>query len=939
MAGNELVTSRTFGAILAAITCITVFSCYFDLIYFQLSTGACFVAGFAFVVYKESGSLFAPRKKELEDFCKSFTFFPGLKDVLEALAKSKDVAGYTERHSMSSSPAIDSALEQILNYFTRDFIDNWYEKIGTGTIFQDSLKRMIRRTVAAFNYSLGKLDWTELITRDLADDIASHFRLYRKAKERLESKKSDDKRADDLESLFFDIELEMEKSYCRDLVSTTPQYELTYFRDVTDVILHLLMPAEDFRCRPLRFIIRDILVNRIFIPMFDKFSNPDFVNYIIVWLLSEINIDPESFIVSLESSQSVQELEAILESIDEEMNALKTKDNTREYIDIIQQQLASLDFAATVIKRKMLKLTSNPEADLIDEPDVGEEMNTNMIQLPITIMLTNSIAINFFSEFLQKNGKQAYIDCYLAIEGFKASAEHQFRAFAGGEAGEKEVHKIIKDAALFLYHQFLSTEATTKVDVDEAVINRFLARLRNDEPTDEKVLELLSKDEKFYPAFKRSDEYRDLLIELGVISSADSIEEDLTEEDNKSLSSLGSFTSLEVGVEPINTIEFPKDYSKNTVIVESLGVGQSKQESFVCYNVRVSRTSKDGRNISTWNTVRRYTDFHLLNQIVKKKYPKLKHISFPAKKTFNNFDGKFLEKRTSALNVYMNTLMAINVIEANPGLEEIVHDFISQKTFSGVKEGFPAKVISSIFNPVVTGVKAISTAVTSVPDQVIDGVSKVGSGLNRASQVLRVGVEETSVNEGLAECSRVAANIKDETFSDNIPLRVLLLFVDEVFGLRGRNQWFRRSLTTTLHQIISATLGSSINRKIIDLVNFLTSSDQVSQYLVAFRETIWPNGYLNTRQEPKSLNHALKTRLFARTQMLAAIPDELRLFIGVHTATKGISNISNALQNRHLNRRLAYVILERLLVKIFPNNKFDKLLPQLHSKSPRTKLA
>lgn len=30
---------------------------------------------------------------------------------------------------------------------------------------------------------------------------------------------------EDLESVFFDLELEMEKSYCRDLVSTSPKYE------------------------------------------------------------------------------------------------------------------------------------------------------------------------------------------------------------------------------------------------------------------------------------------------------------------------------------------------------------------------------------------------------------------------------------------------------------------------------------------------------------------------------------------------------------------------------------------------------------------------------------------------------------------------------------------------------------------------------------------
>ena len=72
-----------------------------------------------------------------------------------------------------------------------------------------------------------------MLTRHFVDDFASHLRLYRKAKERLEAQRERDNGgnrqpngpADDLESLFFDLELEMEKSYCRDLVSTSPAYE------------------------------------------------------------------------------------------------------------------------------------------------------------------------------------------------------------------------------------------------------------------------------------------------------------------------------------------------------------------------------------------------------------------------------------------------------------------------------------------------------------------------------------------------------------------------------------------------------------------------------------------------------------------------------------------------------------------------------------------
>ncbi len=58
-----------------------------------------------------------------------------------------------------------------------------------------------------------------------------------------------------------------------------------YLHDVADILLYLLIPAEDFRTRPFRFLIREVLVKRILLPVLDLFSDPDYINYIIVWLV------------------------------------------------------------------------------------------------------------------------------------------------------------------------------------------------------------------------------------------------------------------------------------------------------------------------------------------------------------------------------------------------------------------------------------------------------------------------------------------------------------------------------------------------------------------------------------------------------------------------------------------------------------------------------
>ena len=47
---------------------------------------------------------------------------------------------------------------------------------------------------------------------------------------------------------------------------------------------------------------------------------------------------------------------------------------------------------------------------------------------------------------------------------------------------------------------------------------------------------------------------------------------------------------------------------------------------------------------------------------------------------------------------------------------------------------------------------------------------------------------------------------------DDIPLRIMLLLMDEVFDLKNKNQWLRRRIVAILRQIVKTMFGDSINR-------------------------------------------------------------------------------------------------------------------------------
>ena len=67
--------------------------------------------------------------------------------------------------------------------------------------------------------------------------------------------------------------------------------------------------------------------------------------------------------------------------------------------------------------------------------------------------------------------------------------------------------------------------------------------------------------------------------------------------------------------------------------------------------------------------------------------------------------------------------------------------------------------------------------------------------------------------------------------NDNVPLRILLFLFDEVFDLQNGNQWARKRIFPMLRELLRAMYGDVFNRKIVDSVAALTSSEQVAEYI------------------------------------------------------------------------------------------------------------
>ena len=152
----------------------------------------------------------------------------------------------------------------------------------------------------------------DFCTETVVNSFATHVRLYRNAKERMRKE-----RATDVSAYFFDVEAEYEQGICRDEVCMDKDKEkgsdvrcsngferkvfacVEFLRDIVEVLIYILLPANEFRCVPARVLIRvrwlwnwfcqsifvifqEVVINLGLIPFIDMYSDPDAINQLII---------------------------------------------------------------------------------------------------------------------------------------------------------------------------------------------------------------------------------------------------------------------------------------------------------------------------------------------------------------------------------------------------------------------------------------------------------------------------------------------------------------------------------------------------------------------------------------------------------------------------------------------------------------------------------
>eukprot|EP00118_Oscarella_pearsei_P015128 m.134307 g.134307 ORF g.134307 m.134307 type:complete len:917 (+) comp38138_c0_seq2:45-2795(+) len=816
---------------------------------------------------------------------------------------------------LTGAKIIDQPLQEIIDLTFRDCIEWWYYSlIGRSPVFLHELRQVSQRIIIAFSNRSKAVDWVPFITHRIVEDFAAHLRIYRSAEAKCNGKQAA------IESAFFDIESEMENASSFRNICTSSEMEKEYLRDLSEIFLYLLLPPDDFHCKPVRLLTRELLVSRALLPLAETVSDPDYINQTIVWLCYDSAFTPDSFTDIVRHSGTKDEVEEVENRLNEEITRLQAKDKEIASQPAVKKELNSLKFLTKVCSARRKHLSSGKGSG-----------SSHLHEVSFERILRNNSTFALFQNWL--SGDEVGMQClqfWQNAEGLRISAEELLRAVrkAQEEGSSPPDISSFRQSAQNICEEYLFKPDAHIAGIDDSIRSNLLRTVQRSQLSStwfdeaqkrvEGKLELL-----FFSIFKNADDYKRCCeeLEMDFDEESDNDEgEDSTSESELSRSiEILSLSREEVDGTTMGTFFGLEESLRLEAEVVQAGICHEDGKQYALYAVKVtSNTGKGDPDI--WMVPRRYSDFHDLHLVLKDKFGIL-DLNFPGKRPFKSLNREFLEKRRSALNDFIHEILNPDFLAHHSGVLKTMEYFLNKGEYFKEK-GELARKVDTIVGPLKRTVRAASV--------------KVESGIEALSKAIRTDSPSVSRktpvgSEDVTDDAKVASSLLGaEDTDDNIPLRILLLLMDEVFDLKTKSQWLKRRIVALLKDIIRTTFGDRINRKIVKKVEWLTSAEQIAEYVRELRDSNWPDGLWRTDVPERSEAVKNRTRVAAKAKMIGSFPDELKRFIGSDVTREGTVRVFNMFQHPQLNKRLIYVLFEDLLTTLFPDNKFKEIFERLH---------
>lgn len=833
----------------------------------------------------------------------------GIKSILKNIRSNDPVMKLDRR--LTGAKLIDEPLQQVLDLLFRDYIETWYSEISKDPEFLVLLRSSIQKTIVSFSNHAKEVDWVSFITKSTVKEIVEHLKRYRAtvkqaevdaaARTRKDINNLSDVDISTVSSIFF----ERWGNFAE--ICSNPAREAEYLRDLSEVILYFLLPESDFQSKSLRFLLRELIASTVLKPTVNMLSDPDYINQTIVLWVSDDFITLQTILDLARTTQSVEDLHVMFARVEEEIQ--------RNVIDgsaKIKQHVDSILFAKRECENRHKELTGTRRSSMYEH----YELSTVHRDIPLSFFLENNNALLYFQEFMEAEQAKDMLDFYVNANTFEIVAKLKIRDVETNQL--PAIRAEIAQQASELFAQYIGDSAPRRLDLPSNVLAEISAQLEAVESPEQTFLAvqefLLKKFEtKYFPRFMKSTGYVRCQIDEENIAGTTAAPSSLTPNLDPISEDAGEHTDA-ISFDMVQPMAPDHDFQELVVKVDPEGTWQadiesyqtqketSKSKSVTVYKIHVVHTSTSTGMHQDFAIWRRFSDFDDVHRQIKQKSPRLRELVLPEKTLFSNHSTEFLSKRKDALQDWLKiALLPENM--ANMEIREPMVKFLMVKAYTRQNINIAKRLVQDVS-------------------------AKVKEATSRRPQV-KVSEDPDASTVGLADYD--PRSIDDE---DNIPFKIIISLLDELFELSS-NQWLRKKIMSVIRHIIRTAMGDSINKRIVESIEALTSTEQVAVYVNKLKDSMWPDGTLAPPDEVREKTERAETRVEAKIRMLSMIPDDLKRLVGSQTAKKGILRLVDMFQHPDLNKRLVYVTLESFLSELFPESKIGQALRKLQEVKAR----
>ncbi|GAB1606612.1 sorting nexin-14-like isoform X2 [Argonauta hians] len=797
-------------------------------------------------------------------------------------------SGITIPHS------VDKAIGELLDLVFKEFIYSWFKDLSEDEEFVQELRNSIRFLAAVLLRRAKRIDIPELITSKLSKAGLAHLDSYLQTKKRVPI--GTDLQLATLNYLGPSLHVAMQSR----------KMELEYLRRLTESLFPFIIQPYALNSPSTCTLIREVISGSLLQVGIDTLADPDTVNNLILIFLD--NTPPP-----------------IVEKPPTELVPFLT------------------DFADVQVK------------------------SASCLHVELADIMAQTKLLYTFMQFMKSEAAVSVLQFCLACADFSGR-------ILNPDLSDEEL-KALHETAKNLYDSYCAPHAVDKIMFADDVVTQLksivdgpyqnVVKLRTSPPlfkAYEHAYNLLEKT--FLPLFHQSDDYYTMLCgdrcvsqavkigtkpqkkkEFGFSNFGNKIKEvfkssslegklpDVDNTDDADTVTIGSCSSLEDEISYENFYDWSSnwdcplhDLSTWRITIPRIGGRPDPDNIRKLYFVfiidvhRVDVSSEDESQKASWTVARRYQEFYVLEQRLTEFHGGFPACQLPPKKSFGTKNQDFMESKKEQFEEYLQKLVAIPQLRGSELLyyfltskDELTSSFLPDINIGKIVKSVPMKLLKERGQHIDTFLQSFlqSTEAPKPRPCRLERKNSDASLKSISSEKFSSPLFENNFNcEGSYPLPAVADNLPQGSIEG-----IFNMFIYIARYVYHIPVWFHHCLIM-LRMLVKRTTESYVQYYIEQKNLQICQEDRLVYYTNLIKNLL----FFDT--DPPRTDEQKKER-YARTleEMKKFIPAMFVLVVGEQNHHEGTKLILDLLQKPKLNKQLSYVLLDIIIVELFPELK------------------